>query len=436
MDAPFVVKIVVSLTFLIIFYRITKSFLWSIVMTTIGFAGWLGFSFQEMGMISFRRAVSPNHLFLSLTVLQVIWLSNQMNATGMMQKFILFFKSRFSSRTSFALLPAVVGLLPMPGGAIFSAPLVQANDSDLSMDPELKTRINYWFRHIWEYWWPLYPGVILAMEITRMRIGEYIFLLFPFTVFTVIVGRIFILSKIPQNTGTITPDPPPAPNGDKSFDFPGTPFLPIVAIIITYILIQMLLPGWATFNKYIPMVVGLLSAQILLQIISPIGWKELLKAGFALKTFSLIIIVTAIRIYGAFLEPQIMGGSPFSVMDHVHAELQHWNISPLWIVAFIPFMAGITTGLAIGFVGAGFPVVISLLGQNPSAGDLYFYTTLAYGFGYMGMMLSPVHVCLIVTAEYFKTSLYGTLKKLIPLAISMMGFSLTYSFLIRFIMKA
>jgi hypothetical protein len=32
------------------------------------------------------------------------------------------------------------------------------------------------------------------------------------------------------------------------------------------------------------------------------------------------------------------------------------------------------------------------------------YVVLAYGFGFIGMMLSPVHLCFLVTQEYFHTN--------------------------------
>jgi hypothetical protein len=33
------------------------------------------------------------------------------------------------------------------------------------------------------------------------------------------------------------------------------------------------------------------------------------------------------------------------------------------------------------------------------------HASLAYVSGYVGMMLSPVHICLLVTKDYFKASL-------------------------------
>jgi hypothetical protein len=73
------------------------------------------------------------------------------------------------------------------------------------------------------------------------------------------------------------------------------------------------------------------------------------------------------------------------------------------MIMLIPFISGLTMGLAVGFVGASFPIVISLMGEAPPSGQLMAATALAYGFGYIGMMLSPVHICLMVTSEYFRT---------------------------------
>ena len=47
-----------------------------------------------------------------------------------------------------------------PYGAVDEAVKEAAADAD--MRPEHKAFVNYWFRHIWEYISPLYPGIVLA----------------------------------------------------------------------------------------------------------------------------------------------------------------------------------------------------------------------------------------------------------------------------------
>ncbi|MCK5153047.1 MAG: DUF401 family protein, partial [Spirochaetales bacterium] len=70
---------------------------------------------------------------------------------------------------------------------------------------------------------------------------------------------------------------------------------------------------------------------------------------------------------------------------------------------------------------------ISLLGSDPAFYQLLSTVSLAFSFGFMGVMMSPVHICLIVTNEHFKTSLAKSLTSLLPLIVSMLVFALIYS---------
>ena len=59
-----------------------------------------------------------------------------------------------------------------------------------------------------------------------------------------------------------------------------------------------------------------------------------------------------------------------------------------------------------------FPLIISVAG-NTSLGALAF----AFASGFLGVLFSPVHICLILTREYFKADLWGIYKKMIPAGI-------------------
>jgi len=108
------------------------------------------------------------------------------------------------------------------------------------------------------------------------------------------------------------------------------------------------------------------------------------------------------------------------LVDLLRAELADWGVPVVLMMMTIPFVSGLATGLAIGFVGASFPIVFSMLGGDPSLGQVLAATVLAYGFGYMGMILSPVHVCLIVTNEHFGTRLQSSLRVLARPAVAML----------------
>jgi uncharacterized protein len=49
---------------------------------------------------------------------------------------------------------------------------------------------------------------------------------------------------------------------------------------------------------------------------------------------------------------------------------------------------------------------------------------LAFGFGHAGMMLSPVHVCLVATRDFFAASMLKTLRLLAPCVVFMLAMSI------------
>ena len=103
----------------------------------------------------------------------------------------------------------------------------------------------------------------------------------------------------------------------------------------------------------------------------------------------------------------------------VRDELMAYNIPIILIILTIPFLSGLITGIAIGFVGISFPLIIPLFSASDVSGYL-LCAALAYTFGYMGMMLSPVHLCFLVTKEYFKADLLRSYRHIILPALAVM----------------
>jgi uncharacterized protein len=422
---PVLIKVLFSLAGILILNRLCKNLVISVLFGTILLALWSGHPVSVVGSIIVRRVTSLNLLFLLLTIFLVIVFSSQMSETGIIRQLVDMVQSRASRRVSVAVLPALIGLLPMPGGALFSAPLVDDCDTENQVPPVLKTKINYWFRHIWEYWWPVYPGVLLAIEITQLPMWQFILLQIPLSILAVVSGYIFLLRKVENDHG--------CRESKKTFRF--IEFLKMtfpLLIIIIAIGIRIIFPAVAQVNKYIPMCIGILAAIVLLQIVRPLrvpNWKKII---FSRRTLMLIILVAAVRLYGAFIEADLPGGVP--LVETMRMELNSIGIPLLAIVIITPFIAGLATGLSIGFVGAAFPIVINIIGLEPQTGILLATTLLAYGSGYMGMMLSPVHVCFIVTNEFFKTRLVKSLAGLLPPVSFILAGTLVLYVMIRFVL--
>ena len=88
------------------------------------------------------------------------------------------------------------------------------------------------------------------------------------------------------------------------------------------------------------------------------------------------------------------------------------NIPVSPILFLLPFISGVLTGITVGFVGSTFPLLISLTG-NTSVAAISF----AFASGLIGVLLSPVHVCLILTKEYFKADLWKMYRMMIPAGV-------------------
>jgi integral membrane protein (TIGR00529 family) len=418
-SVPYLARILLSLLGILFFQKLTKSLSAALVMGILIIALWTGHSPASLWETASARIFSLDTLFLALVIAGVIWLSSLMSEAGMMKDLVASLKSRLSRRNIFAALPAVVGLLPMPAGALFSAPLLDDADEASALPGIQKTRINYWFRHVWEFWWPLYPGVLLAVDMSGLPIWKQAGLMAPLFFAAVGAGYLFLLRKAPCG------ESPGKSTEGKAF-FPL--ILPTLTVIGVYGALLAAVPALFHINRYFPMVIGVLCGIAVLQFQRPASasvWKKVLSSK---RTFSLVLIVVLARIYGAFIEAKLPGGG--LLMESLRAELDAFGIPALLLVVIIPFVSGLSTGITVGYIGASFPVVLSLAG--PDTGGLFATIVLGYACGFIGMMLSPIHVCLIVTNEYYKTGLYESLKGVVPPALFVFACAAAYSFVWSF----
>jgi len=410
LQTPVTLKVLASLGLILLLNRLCRKLMLAVALATLLLAVWCGHPVASIGRIAWDRFAGLSNLFLMFVVLEVVWLSSQMSATGMMKDLVRAVRARVPQRAALAILPAVIGMLPMPGGAAFSAPLVDDCDTDNAIDPLLKTKVNYWFRHIWEYWWPLFPGVLLAMEISGIEIWRFILLQFPLGLLSAGLGYLFLLRRVPTRDRL---EPRPPAHG------PILPLLtPIGVVVLVYALVMTTCPVCARISRYLPMGLGLLVAMFVLQLLRPLdraAWRKILLSPHPI---GLALLVAVLRVYGAFIEAELPGGE--LLVARMRVEIDALGVPLVAMIMLMPFLCGISTGIAIGFVGGGFPIVLSLIGEDPAMAVRLSTVMLAYGAGHMGQMLSPIHVCLLVTNEHFKTGLMRSLWRLVPLALAML----------------
>ncbi len=94
-------------------------------------------------------------------------------------------------------------------------------------------------------------------------------------------------------------------------------------------------------------------------------------------------------------------------------------------VILLPLIVGLLTGMTVAFVGITFPIIFTTiipggLSAVPTAQagmNILPMAMLAYVSGISGIMLSPLHLCLILTNQYYKSSLMRVYKYLVPIVL-------------------
>ena len=133
----------------------------------------------------------PSILLLSLAVGIIPLIGGAMERTGMMDDLVN--NLRMKKKAFLSVSPALVGLLPMPGGALLSAPLLEKGGKGVPND--LKSAINVWYRHIFILIYPL--GTLLA--ITKMAgINLYVAVLYtvPGFLILLVLGHFTLIRKV------------------------------------------------------------------------------------------------------------------------------------------------------------------------------------------------------------------------------------------------
>jgi len=297
--------------------------------------------------------------------------------TNMMKAVKTIFKNR---KIVAASMPLLIGLLPSIGGAYFSAPMVDEATRDTKMSLEEKGFVNYWLRHPWEYILPLYPGILLASTISKIELGDFITVNFSYAVFTLVTGFIFGMKGV---KGVIKTEDRLSNEGIWSF-------IPITGVLLLVVIFHVEL-------HYALM--ATVAALFIFYRYKPKTIFSSLKHGFSLDVILLILSIML------FKEAMEASGAVKKVSQFFMEE----GIPVFPILFLLPFLTGLLTGITIGFVGSTFPLILSITG-NASMGAISF----AFASGFLGVLLSPVHVCLILTREYFKADLWGMYRMILP----------------------
>ena len=104
------------------------------------------------------------------------------------------------------------------------------------------------------------------------------------------------------------------------------------------------------------------------------------------------------------------------------------------IIACVSFIIGVLTGMSQGHVAIVMPIVaamatgnLNLAGVAMATGNLNL-AGVAMAFGVAGQMLTPTHMCLVVTVDYFKSNFFKTLQPVLLSEVIILTVFSVYSY--------
>lgn len=280
---------------------------------------------------------------------------------------------RIGKRGLMALSPAIMGLLPMPGGALLSAPILEKGGEGVSDD--LKVAINDWFRHLFVMIYPLSSALIASAKIADLNVYVAALYLLPACAFALCLGYLFFVRKV---QGTLVYTSP--------FSFKGL-LIPLVIILIAPFLDFTLKQIFLLPIKEIATVIGVSCSFLLSWRMSRIH-LNLRAIAQKMKpwNFGLIII-------GMFVFLHIFKSS------NVAQLISSIPLSPATLCVVAGFILGFATGRVLLPASIILPVFLTSSVLSPLAFTI-IYTSIFFGY-----VMSPVHPCVGVSLEYFNVSL-------------------------------
>jgi len=359
------------------------------IILTIGSVGFAILAGVDILQSLINVLTDPSILSLIIIMTLIPILGGIMEESGLMIEMIQ--KMRISRKSSLMMIPALFGLLPVPGGALMSAPIVQQIDTE--EDPNKKVAINVWYRHMLIMIYPLSSSLIIASILTNINLYILVLGLLPGLIVMWLIGYITLVKNV-------SPFPE---QGERDLKRAFHNLLPIlIAPIIDFI-------GRTIFNIPVPelfLLGGLVLSIWLALRFGEMKFSSVKTISKKMRIWRFPLIIFSMFM---FLEVFILSGAP--------EEISSVNLS-----VFLLILIGFFLGFATGRIQIPISILIRIYIAQfagitmPLLDFIFIYTA-----SFLGYLLTPIHPCVAYSTKYFETNFIKAVKILgKPILISFM----------------
>jgi integral membrane protein (TIGR00529 family) len=301
-----------------------------------------------------------------------------MEESGLMMEMIQ--KMRVSKKSSLMVIPAIFGLLPVPGGALMSAPIV--DQIGYKEEINKKVSINVWYRHVIILIYPLSSSLIVASFLTHINLYILVIALLPSFIIMCLVGYYTLVKDVSPSSKQVERDLKRAFHN----------LLPIIiAPMIDFI-------GRTFFNLSYPeifLLFGLVFSIWLALRFGNIKFSNVKIISKEMKIWRYPFIIFAMFL---FLEVFILTGAS--------EEIASLNLSVFYFI-LIGFFLGFATGRIQLPISILIPIFLAQYAvfTMPILDFIFIYTSI-----FLGYLITPIHPCVSYSIEYFETDFTKVLK--------------------------
>jgi integral membrane protein (TIGR00529 family) len=375
-----------SLSIVALLY-ISRRSIWLAMTTAAVLLAVFTLSVNDMVTALARTFTDPSVLLIAFVVGVIPLIGGALEQSGGMDRLVS--NMRMKKRAFFAVSPALLGLLPMPGGALLSAPLIERGGKGVPAD--VKAAGNVWFRHAFLLVYPLGSSLIASTKIASVSLYQAILFLFPAFVLTIGIGYFLILGGV---SGKMT--------YEENFSLSGL-MVPLGIILVAPVIDIIMKSTLQLSPPEIGTAVGVSVSLLLAMGSGGIGSSKLFSIAKKMKPWKYSLIILAMFL---FLNVFTLSGSP--------EMLGSLNVPPMVLCVAIGFILGLITGRIETPIAIVIPIFLIAHGDVslPVFAVTYFSI-------YLGYLISPVHPCVSVSLEYFSVPMSHFLRRMaIPVIIA------------------
>jgi integral membrane protein (TIGR00529 family) len=351
------------------------------------------------------------YLFVSLTALLLLVnvVGEAMSQIGLSSRLVPAMHGLFRSRrAALAAIPVLLGMLPTPGGIMLSAPMVREAGDKIGVERSRLAAINFFFRHQWEPVWPLFPALPLIVDMLGVPAGRVIGYHLALSAAGIVSGILVLLlvGIPPRRAEHVAVD---GSIGSHAKDF-------------LHALWPILFTGALYVKWHVPPAVGVFLAilgLLLLHRVQLRRWGGIFKAA---REPDMVLLLFGALWFKLNLEASGAVGDVVTFFNRMH-------MPPLLVLFALPFLVSFSTGVTTPTVAITYPFLMPFI--RTEHGMSLGVETLAFAGIVFGLAISPIHLCLSLSASYFETPLLRIVMKVLPPALCVAGAGLAVALLTR-----